>query len=49
MLRKKIDNIEIVTLEDRLLSDSNLLKTDSIWYPIDSIYAKNFMCMLILY
>jgi hypothetical protein len=39
---KKIDNIEIVTLEDRLLSNSNLLKTDSIWYPIDSIYAKKF-------
>lgn len=39
---KKTDNIEVVTLEEHLLSDSHLLKADSIWYPADSIYAKRF-------
>lgn len=39
---KKQDNAAVVALEENLLSASNSLKADSIWYPADSIYAKRF-------
>ena len=38
----KQDNAAVVALEGNLLSASNSLKADSIWYPADSIYAKRF-------
>lgn len=36
------NNIEVVTLDEHVLTNSNLLQEDSVWYPIDSIYAKKF-------
>jgi hypothetical protein len=39
---KKIDNIGVVTLDENVLTNSILLKEDSVWYPADSIYASKF-------
>lgn len=39
---KEIDNIEVVTLDENVLANSILLKEDSVWYPVDSIYANKF-------
>ncbi|WP_294626953.1 BF3164 family lipoprotein [uncultured Bacteroides sp.] len=40
--KKAQDNFVSVTLDKENLSNAILLKTDSVWYPIDSIYAKKF-------
>lgn len=40
--KKVQDNSVSITLEKEVLSHAISLKTDSAWYPVDSIYAKKF-------